>query len=153
MVYIDEFDEIGARVYGRSTNTETGRLGARIYGHSDETDSAQLGGRVYGHDPELDALGHRVYNPTRGEVVSYQKDDPADEADESRPWRLDESRPGPGAYHHDEAEQEDDLDAIGYRTYNGGGGREVTKSVNNLNELDQVAGPPPWAYRYGNNSI
>ena len=123
MAYIDEFDEIGARVYGRSTNTETGRLGARIYGHSDETDSAQLGGRVYGHDPELDAIGRRVYNP---EVVSSQQDDPADEEDESRPWRLDESRPGPGAYHLDGAGQEDDLDAIGARIYNGRGGREVT---------------------------
>lgn len=123
MAYIDEFDEIGARVYGRSTNTETGRLGARIYGHSDETDSAQLGGRVYGHDPELDAIGHRVYNP---EVVSSQQDDPADEVDESRPWRLDESRPGPGAYYLDGAGQEDDLDAIGARIYNGRGGRGVT---------------------------
>ena len=70
MAYRDELTEIGARVYGRSTNTDTGQLGARIYGRCDETDSAQLGGRVYGQNDELDALGHRVYNPTHGEVVS-----------------------------------------------------------------------------------
>lgn len=120
MAYRDELTEIGARVYGRSPDTETGQLGARIYGRCDETDSAQLGGRVYGQNDELDALGHRVYNPTHGEVVSYQQDDPADE-EESRPWRLNESRPGPGAYHLDEAGQEDDLDAIGARIAGGGG--------------------------------
>lgn len=144
MAYTDEFDEIGARVYGRSTNTETGRLGARIYGHSDETDSAQLGGRVYGHNEELDALGHRVYNPTRGEVVSYQQDDPADEVDESRPWRLDESRPGPGADYLDEAGQEADLDVIGARIAGGRSGVAGIKSVDNRDEIGQVAGPYPY---------
>lgn len=146
MAYRDELTEIGARVYGRSTNTETGQLGARIYGRCDETDSAQLGGRVYGHNDELDALGHRVYNPTHGEVVSYQQDDPADE-EESRPWRLNESRPGPGAHYLDEAGQEDDLDAIGARIANGGGsGVAGIKSVDNRDEIGQVAGPYPYEF-------
>ena len=140
MAYRDELTEIGARVYGRSTNTETGQLGARIYGRCDETDSAQLGGRVYGQNDELDALGHRVYNPTHGEVVSYQQDDPADEEDESRPWRLNESRPGPGAYHLDEAGQEDDLDAIGARIARGGGGVEGIKTADNRDENYDVTG-------------
>lgn len=146
MAYTDEFDEIGARVYGRSTNTETGQLGARIYGRCDETDSAQLGGRVYGHNDELDALGHRVYNPTHGEVVSYQQDDPADEVDESRPWRLNESRPGPGAHHLDEAGQEDDLDVIGARIASGRSGVAGIKSVDNRDEIGQVAGPYPYEF-------
>lgn len=141
MAYRDELTEIGARVYGRSTNTDTGQLGARIYGRCDETDSAQLGGRVYGHNDELDALGHRVYNPTHGEVVSYQQDDPADEEDEARPWRLNESRPGPGAYHLDEAGQEDDLDAIGARIANGGGsGVEGIKTADNRDTNYYVTG-------------
>ncbi|MDV2424435.1 hypothetical protein RAE13_08450 [Corynebacterium curieae] len=139
MAYRDELTEIGARVYGRSTNTDTGQLGARIYGRCDETDSAQLGGRVYGQNDELDALGHRVYNPTHGEVVSYQQDDPADE-EESRPWRLNESRPGPGAYHLDEAGQEDDLDAIGARIANGGSGVEGIKTADNRDENYDVTG-------------
>ena len=140
MAYRDELTEIGARVYGRSTNTETGQLGARIYGRCDETDSAQLGGRVYGHNDELDALGHRVYNPTHGEVVSYKQDDPADEEEESRPWRLNESRPGPGAHHLDEAGQEDDLDAIGARIARGGGGVEGIKTADNRDENYDVTG-------------
>lgn len=140
MAYRDELTEIGARVYGRSTNTDTGQLGARIYGRCDETDSAQLGGRVYGHNDELDALGHRVYNPTHGEVVSYQQDDPADEEDEARPWRLNESRPGPGAYHLDEAGQEDDLDAIGARIARGGSGVEGIKTADNRDENYDVTG-------------
>ncbi|MDK8693075.1 hypothetical protein [Corynebacterium sp. MSK158] len=139
MAYRDELTEIGARVYGRSTNTETGQLGARIYGRCDETDSAQLGGRVYGHNDELDALGHRVYNPTHGEVVSYQQDDPADE-EESRPWRLNESRPGPGAHYLDEAGQEDDLDAIGARIARGGSGVEGIKTADNRDENYDVTG-------------
>lgn len=140
MAYTDEFDEIGARVYGRSPDTETGQLGARIYGRCDETDSAQLGGRVYGHNDELDALGRRVYNPTHGEVVSYQQDDPADEEDEARPWRLNESRPGPGAYHLDEAGQEADLDAIGARIANGGSGVEGIKTADNRDTHYYVTG-------------
>lgn len=140
MAYRDELTEIGARVYGRSTNTDTGQLGARIYGRCDETDSAQLGGRVYGHNDELDALGHRVYNPTHGEVVSYQQDDPADEVDESRPWRLNESRPGPGAHYLDEAGQEDDLDAIGARIARGGSGVEGIKTADNRDENYDVTG-------------
>ena len=140
MAYRDELTEIGARVYGRSTNTETGQLGARIYGRCDETDSAQLGGRVYGQNDELDALGHRVYNPTHGEVVSYQQDDPADEEEESRPWRLNESRPGPGAYHLDEAGQEDDLDAIGARIARGGSGVEGIKTADNRDVNYDVTG-------------
>lgn len=140
MSYRDELTEIGARVYGRSPNTETGQLGARIYGRCDETDSAQLGGRVYGQNDELDALGHRVYNPTHGEVVSYQQDDPADEEEESRPWRLNESRPGPGAYHLDEAGQEDDLDAIGARIANGGSGVEGIKTADNRDTNYYVTG-------------
>lgn len=140
MAYRDELTEIGARVYGRSTNTETGQLGARIYGRCDETDSAQLGGRVYGQNDELDALGHRVYNPTHGESVSYQQDDPAEE-EEFRPWRLNESRPGPGAYHLDEAGQEDDLDAIGARIANGGGsGVEGIKTADNRDTNYYVTG-------------
>lgn len=146
MAYTDEFDEIGARVYGRSTNTESGRLGARIYGRCDETDSEQRGGRVYGHNDELDALGHRVYNPTHGEVVSYQQDDPADEVDESRPWRLNESRPGPGAHYLDEAGQEADLDAIGARIAGGRSGVAGIKSVDNRDEIGQVAGPYPYEF-------
>lgn len=141
MAYRDELTEIGARVYGRSTNTETGQVGARIYGRCDETDSAQLGGRVYGHNDELDALGHRVYNPTHGEVVSYQQDDPAEE-DESRPWRLNESRPGPGATYLDEAGQEDDLDAIGARIARGGSGVEGIKTADNRDENYDVTGTP-----------
>ena len=140
MAYRDELTEIGARVYGRSTNTETGQRGARIYGRCDETDSAQLGGRVYGHNDELDALGHRVYNPTHGEVVSYQQDDPAEEEEESRPWRLNESRPGPGAHHLDEAGQEDDLDAIGARIAGGGSGVEGIKTADNRDTNYYVTG-------------
>ncbi|MDK8586061.1 hypothetical protein QP904_06185 [Corynebacterium kefirresidentii] len=139
MAYRDELTEIGARVYGRSTNTETGQLGARIYDRCDETESAQLGGRVYGHNDELDALGHRVYNPTHGEVVSYQQDDPADEG-ESRPWRLNESRPGPGAHYLDEAGQEADLDAIGARIARGGSGVEGIKTADNRDENYDVTG-------------
>lgn len=141
MAYRDELTEIGARVYGRSPNTETGNLGARIYGRCDETESAQLGGRVYGHNDELDALGHRVYSPTHGEVVSYQQDDPAEE-EESRPWRLNESRPGPGAHYLDEAGQEDDLDAIGARIANGGSGVEGIKTADNRDENYDVTGTP-----------
>lgn len=103
-------------------------------------------GRVYGHNDELDALGHRVYNPTRGEVVSYQQDDPADEVDESRPWRLDEFRPGPGAYYLDEAGQEADLDVIGARIANGGSGAAGIKSVDSRDEIGQVAGPYPYGF-------
>lgn len=97
----------------------------------------------------------------------------AEEA-ENRPWRLGENRPTPAAFRPVDSDSQDldaigariyngkkvndlpdpeyyELDAIGYRTYNSGRGKEVTKSVNNLNELDQVAGPPPWAYRDGNS--
>ena len=63
-----------------------------------------------------------------------------------RPWRLDECRPGPGAYYLAEAGQEADLDVIGARIANGRGGAEVTKSVDNQDEIGQVAGPYPYKF-------
>lgn len=133
----DDLNKIGARVYGYG-GREMDEIGARVYGRTPGgNDLDQIGARVYGYNDESNALGHRVYHPTRGEVVSYQQDDPADEVDESRPWRLDEVRPGPGAKYN--------FDAIGARIASRRGGPEVFKTVDNRGEIDQVAGPYPYA--------